>query len=104
VKKYTSSCAQCTWNGEFDTTVDHRAANRTHHAETGHGVIGTGTVPDELLLWDRLYAVAENVAAAGLPINEALDAVRSGYSSIECDRVVAEDLADGDEEQEVTRG
>lgn len=49
MKKYTSGCLQCAWSGEFDTTAERRAANRAHNAETGHGVIGLGTVPDELL-------------------------------------------------------
>lgn len=49
MKKYTSACAQCAWHGEFDTVAERSAANLTHHTETGHGVIGIGTVPDELL-------------------------------------------------------
>lgn len=34
---------------------------------------------------------AEEAAMAGLPIEQALQAVRDGYSSIEADRSIAED-------------
>jgi len=47
--------------------------------------------------YDRLHACAEDAAAADVPIEEALLAVHDGYSSTECDRIVAEDLADDEE-------
>jgi hypothetical protein len=41
--------------------------------------------------YDRLYHCAEVAAAAGLSIADALQAVQDGYSSIEADRMIAED-------------
>jgi len=38
-----------------------------------------------------LYERAEDAAAAGLPLDKALQAVRNGYSSVEADRIAAED-------------
>lgn len=49
MKRYTSGCFQCAWNGEFDTDAERRTANWAHNTETGHAMIGLGTVPDELL-------------------------------------------------------
>ena len=41
--------------------------------------------------WHVLYDRAEDAAVVGLPLDEALEAVRSGYSSIDADRMIAED-------------
>ncbi len=41
--------------------------------------------------WHVLYERAEDAAAAGLPLDQALEAVRNGYSSVEADRMIAED-------------
>lgn len=46
---------------------------------------------------DWLYERAEEAAAAGLPLEEALQAVRDGYSSIEADRMIRAEL-DGDDD------
>jgi hypothetical protein len=40
---------------------------------------------------DWLYERAEEACAAGLPIEDALQAVRDGYSSVQADRAIAED-------------
>lgn len=41
--------------------------------------------------WDWMYERAEEAAAAGLLLEDALEAVRCGYSSVEVDRMVADD-------------
>lgn len=47
---------------------------------------------DHDAVWHWLYERAEDAATKGLPLNMALDAVRCGYSSIDADRMTAEDL------------
>lgn len=47
--------------------------------------------------YEKLHTAAENAASADFPIEEALQAVCDGYSSIECDRIVAEDDGPADE-------
>jgi len=49
VKKYTAGCADRDWDGEFDSVEEQRAAARKHHEQTGHPLIGYGTVPDDIL-------------------------------------------------------
>ena len=44
---------------------------------------------EDALGW--LYERAEEAAATGLPLERALQAVRDGYSSIEADRMIAEE-------------
>lgn len=41
--------------------------------------------------YDWLYERAEEAAAVGLPLAEAIRAVVDGFSSIEADRAIAED-------------
>ena len=41
---------------------------------------------------NRIYERAEEAFNRGLPIEDALQAVRDGYSSAEADRMIAEDL------------
>ncbi len=50
------------------------------------------TVPtDTAKGYDWLYDRAEEAATAGLPLDEALQAVRDGYASVDGDRMIAED-------------
>ena len=49
MKKYTAGCADRDWDGEFDSVEEQRAAARKHHEQTGHPLIGYGTVPDDIL-------------------------------------------------------
>lgn len=48
-------------------------------------------VSDRELSMSRLYERAEDCATLDVPLEEALQAVRDGYSSIEADRQIAED-------------
>lgn len=60
----------------------------------------TGTVTDYRATEEALYERAEDAAAAGLPMADAVQAVRDGYSSVAADRAVAADEADQDNYQE----
>lgn len=42
-------------------------------------------------VWNWLYERAQDAANAGLPLNDALDAVQSGYSELAADQANAED-------------
>jgi hypothetical protein len=46
---------------------------------------------DAVHAYDWLYERAEEAATAGLSLEDALQAVRDGYSSIDADRAIAED-------------
>lgn len=43
---------------------------------------------------DSLYERAEHAAARGVPLDEALQAVRDGYSSVAADLAIADDLGE----------
>jgi hypothetical protein len=52
--------------------------------------------------YDWLYERAEEAASDGLPLDEALQAVRDGYSSIDADRVIAAELSADNADEEWT--
>jgi len=53
-----------------------------------------GLTPEQDAIYERLHHYGEDACAAGMTLAQAVQSIRDGFSSVEGDRIMREELAD----------